>query len=87
MSEVTKAYIRVPITMTEKMINFMEGMSLKSKVTGGYKLPNTAIVRACLKAIMELDIDVTGIKTEEELKDRIMEARAKYAAAKNKKSK
>ena len=81
----SKAYIRVPVTMTEKMISFMEGMSLKSKVTGGHKLPNTAIVRACLRAIMELNIDVTAVKTEEELKNRIMEARAKYTA-KTKKS-
>lgn len=81
----SKAYIRVPVTMTEKMINFMEGMSLKSKVTGGHKLPNTAIVRACLRAIMELNIDVTAVKTEEELKNRIMEARAKYTT-KTKKS-
>jgi hypothetical protein len=73
-----KPDIRVPITMTEKMINYMEALSMKSKVTGGHKLPNTAIVRACVKVAMDLDIDVTGIKDENELKMRIMEARTKY---------
>lgn len=72
-----KPDIRVPITMTEKMINYMESLSMKSKVTGGHKLPNTAIVRACVKAAMDLDIDPTGLKNEEELKARIMEARTK----------
>jgi len=75
-----KAYIRVPITMTDKMINFMESMSLKSKMTGGYKIPNTAIVRACLKALMELDVDPSGLKNEDELKDRILRAKVKPSA-------
>lgn len=84
-----KAYIRVPVTMTEKMVNFMETISLKSKVTGGHKLPNTAIVRACLRVLMDLNVDVSGVKDEEELKGRIMEAKAKYTpkAPKGKKAK
>lgn len=73
-----KPDIRVPITMTEKMINYMEALSMKSKVTGGHKLPNTAIVRACVKAAMDLDIDATGLKNEDELKTRIMEAKTKH---------
>jgi hypothetical protein len=80
-----KPYIRVPITMTDKMINFMETMSMKSKVTGGRKLPNTAIVRAAVSVLMDLDVDASNIKTEEELKARILDAMTKYrpkAAAK-----
>ncbi len=75
---VTKPYIRVPITMTDKMISFMENMSMKSKVTGGRKLPNTAIVRAAVSVLMELDVDARNIKTEDELKTRIVQAMAKY---------
>jgi len=73
-----KPYIRVPITMTDKMINFMETMSMKSKVTGGRKLPNTAIVRAAVSMLMALDIDANNIRSEEELKSRIADAVAKY---------
>ncbi len=72
------SYLRVPITMPEEMFTYLENMSVKSKVTGGRKLANTAIVRACVKAAMDLEIDVTGVRDEEELKDRIMEARSRY---------
>lgn len=70
-------YIRVPITLSEELVGWLENLSLKAKVTGGHKLPNTAIVRACLKAIMELDVNVDGVKDEEELKARILQSCAK----------
>jgi hypothetical protein len=73
-------YLRVPITMPADMFTYLENLSVKSKVTGGRKLANTAIIRACVRAMMDLDVDVTGVKDEDELKDRIMEARAKYSA-------
>lgn len=82
-----KPYIRVPITMTDKMISFMENMSMKSKVTGGRKLPNTAIVRAAVSVLMELSIDARNVKTEDELKGRIRDAMAKYKRKARKKAK
>jgi len=71
-------YLRVPITMPEEMFSYLEEMSLKSKVTGGRKLANTSIVRACVSAIMDLNVDVTAVKDEEELKERIKKAWAQY---------
>lgn len=67
-------YLRVPITMPEEMFAYLESVSIKSKVSGGRKLANTAIVRACIMAMMDLDIDVNGVKDEDELKERIMKA-------------
>ncbi len=67
-------YLRVPITMPEEMFAYLESVSIKSKVSGGRKLANTAIVRASIMAMMDLDIDVNGVKDEEELKERIMKA-------------
>ncbi len=67
-------YLRVPITMPEEMFAYLESVSIKSKVSGGRKLANTAIVRASIMAMMDLDIDVNGVKDEEELKERIMQA-------------
>ncbi len=67
-------YLRVPITMPEEMFSYLEEMSLKSRVTGGRKLANTSIVRACVSAVMDLDVDVTAVRDEDELKDRIREA-------------
>ena len=68
-------YLRVPITMPEEMFSFLESVSIKSKVSGGRKLANTAIVRACVMAMMDLDVDVSGVKDEIELKERIKNAR------------
>lgn len=74
-------YLRVPITMPEDMFAFLESVSIKSKVSGGRKLANTAIVRACVMAMMDLDVDVQGVRDEDELKERIMAAQV----SKNKK--
>lgn len=71
-------YLRVPITMPEDMFLYLEEMSLRSKVTGGRKLANTSIVRACVGAVMDLDLDVTAVKDEEELKGRIQKAWAQH---------
>ena len=70
-------YLRVPITMPEDMFLYLEETSLKSKVSGGRKLANTTIVRACVSAVMDLDLDVTAVKDEDQLKERIKQAWAK----------
>lgn len=67
-------YLRVPITMPEEMFAYLESVSIKSKISGGRKLANTAIVRACVAAMMDLDVDVNGVKDEDELKERIINA-------------
>jgi hypothetical protein len=72
-------YLRVPITMPAEMFSYLESVSIKSKMTGGHKLANTEIVRACVMAMMDLDVNVTGVKDEEELKNRIMAAQTDYS--------
>ncbi|MHB0977381.1 MAG: hypothetical protein ACYC1U_09355 [Candidatus Aquicultorales bacterium] len=71
------SYLRVPITMPEEMFAYLENLSIKSKVSGGRKLANTAIVRACVMSVMDLDLDVTGVVDEDQLKERIAEAWSK----------
>lgn len=75
-----ESYLRVPITMPGDMFAYLEEMSLKAKMTEGRKLPNTAIVRAAVSAMMEMGVDFTGVVDEDQLRDRIMEAKAKYVA-------
>ncbi len=70
---VMEGYTRVPVTMTYDMVDWMEQLSLQAKRTGGIKIANTAIVRACLGAIMEIGVDATAIKSEEDLKERILQ--------------
>lgn len=70
-------YLRVPITMPRELYNYLEQVSQDAKESGGYKLPNTTIVRALIKVMMDLEVDVSGVKDEDQLKERIMQARRK----------
>lgn len=44
------------------------------RATGGYKIPKTMIMSALISLPMQLDVDPSGVKTEEELLERILEA-------------
>lgn len=72
-------YIRLPLTLSEELISWLDEIALKAKASGGHKLTRTSAIRACFTAIMELNVDVGGVKNEEELKSRIMEAYLKSA--------
>jgi hypothetical protein len=56
------------------MEKWFQKLSTTMKSTGGYKMPRSYIIRAFLDAVMTLNIDVSGVKTQEELKKRILEA-------------
>jgi hypothetical protein len=64
-------YLRVPITMPAEMVEALEAMSLKAKVTGGKKLANTELVRAAVSVLLKSGIDISGCKSEEEVEDRL----------------
>ena len=65
---------RMSVTMPEEVMLYLEKLSLSAKATGGKKLSNTMITRATLKALMDINLDVSGVKTEEELVERVKEA-------------
>ncbi len=71
-------YFRIPITMPSEMVSFLENLGIECKRTGGHKLANTEIVRSLIRLMMDLDVDIPGIKTEEELETRIKEAAKRY---------
>jgi len=75
---VPKGLFRVPISITKEMEAWLQDLSNKMKSSGGYKLPKSYIIRALLDAAMELKIDVSGVKSEEELVDRILKAIKQY---------
>ena len=77
-SEVPKGLFRVPISITKDMEAWLQALSSKMKSSGGYKLPKSYIIRALLDAAMQLDIEVTERKTEEELVKRILKAIKHY---------
>jgi len=73
-SEVPKGLFRVPISITKEMEAWLQDLSSRMKSSGGYKLPKSYIIRALLDAAMSLKIDVSGVKLEEELVERILKA-------------
>ena len=56
--------------MPKEVMLYLEKLSLRAKSTKGKKLSNTMITRAALKALMDTDLDVSGVRTEEELAER-----------------
>lgn len=70
-------YLRVSITMPPDMVERLDQLSLKAKVTGGKKLANTELTRAAVNALLnrsKSDIDVSGCKDEEEVENALLVA-------------
>jgi len=60
------------VSLNKSQICFLDGISKTCKFTGGRKLTRASIIRALLRVGKKLDIDVNGVKTEEELKEKIL---------------
>lgn len=67
-------YFRINLTLPERLDRFLEEVGMEAKATKGYKLPKTLIVRALIRMMGEMDVDVSGVKTEEELIERLQQA-------------
>lgn len=77
-AEVRKDLHRVYINISEEAINWCHSLAIEMKKAGGYKLPRSYIIRALLDIFMELDIRLEHIKSEKELKRRVLEAVKRY---------
>lgn len=60
------------VSLNKKQLCFLDEISKNCKFSGGKKLRRTSIVRAFLMAAQKLDIDAGRIKSEEELKERVL---------------
>lgn len=67
-------YIRVNLTLPDELDRVLQELGNDARATGGYKIPKTMIMRALVRLLMTLDVDPSGIKTEDELLERILEA-------------
>jgi len=67
-------YFRVPLTLPKELDVFLQKVGTEARSSGGFKLPKTLIIRSLIKAMRELDVDVSGIKDEDELKSRVLTA-------------
>lgn len=67
-------HLRAELTIAEPLDKFLGEFGEYSRKSGGYKLPKTEIIRALIRVLMKLNVDVTGVKDEDELVERIMKA-------------
>jgi len=63
---------RIAAFLTEEQVKFLDSLSARAKFSGGAKLPKTKIISALIEAIRESKIDVQGVRSQEELKERIL---------------
>jgi hypothetical protein len=78
MIERKQDYFRVPITMPSDMVSYLEDLGMQCKKSGGHKIANTMIVRSAIRLLMELEPDISKVKTEEELESRLKDSAKKY---------
>ena len=71
-------YIRVNLTLPDELDRVLQELGNDARATGGYKLPKTMIMRALVRLLMTLDVDPSGIKTEDELLQRLVQAISKH---------
>ena len=62
------------VNLNKKHICFLDNLSKDCKFSGGRKLRRTSILRALLTASQSLKINVAKVKSEKELKERILES-------------
>lgn len=62
------------VALTKKQICFLDKLSKDCRFSGGRKFSRTAILRTFLMVVKDLEIDVNNVKTEKELKEKILTA-------------
>lgn len=62
---------RVSTFLKKPEIDFLDEISWQVKAGGGYKLPRTKVIRALIAAAMSAMPDLSGVRSEAELKSRL----------------
>lgn len=74
----TDLSFKVHVPMDKGLVQWLESVGIEAKESGGFKLAKSVIIRACVRAVMNLPpIDLSGVKDENELAKRIVKAMKK----------
>jgi len=73
-----KDFFRINLTLPTELVRLLEDLGTTARASGGFKLPKTLIIRSLLDLCRLLKVDVTGVKTEEEMVERLIEAVKRY---------
>lgn len=69
-----KATASVSIQLTKAEALALRRLAFRARRAGGRKLSSAAIVRALIRLMKELDVDVRGVRTVEQLKKKLLAA-------------
>jgi hypothetical protein len=59
-------FYKVSVCLSEKENEYLESLGKKAKSTGGDKIPKNMIVRGFVKAFMDVKLDTTGLKKDDD---------------------
>jgi hypothetical protein len=65
------AMIKLSVFLNREEDAYLEGLASTAKFTGGKKLSKTKLIEAMVRAFRQTDLDVRGVKDEQELLNRV----------------
>lgn len=71
-------YFRVNLTLPIELDKTLSEIGPTTWSKGGSKLPKTVIMRALIRILRELEVDVSGVRTEEEFLERLRKSIISY---------
>lgn len=69
---------RVSTNLDYMQIELLDRLSREARFTGGSKLSHSIILNTLVDVLAQLPVDVTGVRTKEELQARIFDAIRQY---------
>ena len=67
-------YYKITLTISEELDELLMKTGNLARAQGGYKLPKTLIIRSLIRLLQNVDIDLRGVKTEDEFYARLARA-------------
>ena len=80
--EKREKYFRVNLTLPIHLDKALSDLGPATWAKGGSKLPKTVIMRALVRLLNELDVDVSGVRTEEDFLNRLRQSIQGYKKSK-----
>lgn len=77
-SDIEKNLFRIPIFLDKETDDWLYNLSILMKISGGYKLPKSYIIRSLINAFMRLKVNFKNIKSETDLEKRILQSLRKF---------
>ena len=71
-SQPDKVMIKLSVFLSQEEDAYLETLASTAKFSGGRKLSKTKLIESMVRALSTTNLDVRGVKTEEELLDRVI---------------